>query len=943
MGGELLINDLVIREQSIVASSMAVAATDSNTVVVFEGRGPLDRQGVFARVLGTEGQTTTPSFRVNSTIRGDQFSPAVSANDDGNFVVAWAGRGPGDKQGVFFQRLDSTGTAVGGETLVNETTGGRQSEPALAIASDGSFVVAWSGVGEGDVSGIFLRRFDASGTPIGGEILVNTTTADQQVEPAIAFDSTGGFVVGWSSRHQDGSDWGLFGQRFDATAMPVGEEFQWNSTTENSQQSVTLAADPDGGIVAAWQSRAQDGDGWGVVARQLAADGTTLGSEVVLNNTTVGQQRDVSLAIAEDGQWLAAWTTGTTDGAGWEVEARSFTADATAEGDAFAVNRETAGANSGLQYRPSVAIAGDDAFIAWSGAGESDRRAIYLQVYEVDLVDDGPQQSPDLAAIADQTSDVNMQFEFTVTATDPNSRDTLTFTLDPDNRPETATIEQTDNQTAIIRWTPTPLEAGQTFSFRVLVTDDGNSPLSDSEDFSVTVGASDAANLVGFAEALANANAQFFGAVWNQTSTDQRELFDDGGQFLPFVDVTNADRSLNQAAADNNIEVADLPVWVFADGTRLEGVQSLQSIAAASGIAIPASNTPSLAPLPDDTLLVGSPLHVPLDGYDPNGGPLTYTVTTDNAGVTAEILTGNRSARINVAGYGDLVFELFEQRATRATDRFIELADDGFYEDIIFHRIINGFIIQGGDPNGTGTGGSTLGDFDDQFDVDLQHNRTGLLSFAKSTDDTNDSQFFITEGDGSSLRNLDFNHSIFGILSEGEAVREAISNTAVSGPASSPRPINDIVMEGVEIFQDNENATLLLRAADGVSGPVNVTVTVNDQNGNTFERTFEVTVSDDTINGRPFLGDIAPVSVAVNTAAQIQLTATDVEGDPVVFSAVRRGTVNYTFDVSDTGLLTVTPPTDFVGTLEIEARVRREVPTSATDFDAQLITITVGG
>jgi len=489
VGGELLVNDPVIGEQSIVASSTAVAATDASTIVVFEGKGPIDRQGVFAEVLTTDGQTTAPSFRVNSTIRGDQSSPAIGADDEGNFVIAWAGRGLGDKGGVFFQRFSSTGTAIGGETLVNETTGGKQSEPAIAVASDGAFVVAWSGVGVGDVSGIFLRRFDAVGTPLGGERLVNTNIADQQVDPAIAFDTTGGFVLSWSSRHQDGSDWGLFGQRFDATGMPVGVEFQWNSTTENSQQSVTLAADPDGGIVAAWQSREQDGDGWGVVARQLATDGTTLGSEVVLNNTTAGQQRDVSLAIAEDGQWLAAWTTGTTNGAGWEVEARSFRSDSTAEGDAFAVNRDTSGANSGFQYQPSVAIAGDDAFIAWAGDGEPDRRGVYLQVYEVDRVDDDPQQSPNLAPIADQTAAVNTPFEFTVTTTDPNAGDTLTFTLDPDNAPETATIEQTDNNTAIIRWTPTPQEAGQTFLFRVLVIDDGILPLSDSEDFMVTVGA----------------------------------------------------------------------------------------------------------------------------------------------------------------------------------------------------------------------------------------------------------------------------------------------------------------------------------------------------------------------------------------------------------------------------------------------------------------------
>src|SRR5690606_19222892 len=100
-----------------------------------------------------------------------------------------------------------------------------------------------------------------------------------------------------------------------------------------------------------------------------------------------------------------------------------------------------------------------------------------------------------------------------------------------------------------------------------------------------------------------------------------------------------------------------------------------------------------------------------------------------------------------------------------------------------FHRVLNNFVIQGGDPLGNGTGGSTLGDFDDQFHLDLQHNRTGVLSYAKSADDTNDSQFFITEGP---QRFLDFNHSVFGQLVEGETVRQGISNTAVVDEAGVP-------------------------------------------------------------------------------------------------------------------------------------------------------------
>src|SRR5690606_25570796 len=120
-------------------------------------------------------------------------------------------------------------------------------------------------------------------------------------------------------------------------------------------------------------------------------------------------------------------------------------------------------------------------------------------------------------------------------------------------------------------------------------------------------------------------------------------------------------------------------------------------------------------------------------------------------------------------------------RSSRAAERIIELAESGFYDDVIFHRIVNDFMIQTGDPTGTGSGVTTLGYFNDQFHPELQHVQTGLLAMAKTTDsdtnasydDTNDSQFFVTEGPS---RHLDFNHTIFGYLTEGEDVREAISN-----------------------------------------------------------------------------------------------------------------------------------------------------------------------
>jgi cyclophilin family peptidyl-prolyl cis-trans isomerase len=452
----------------------------------------------------------------------------------------------------------------------------------------------------------------------------------------------------------------------------------------------------------------------------------------------------------------------------------------------------------------------------------------------------------------------------------------------------------------------------------------------------------DQPDLVAFAKALDQAGVKYYGGAWCAHCTEQKELFEDGADFVPFIEVTNPDRTLNQIGLDNNI--SSLPTWVFPDGTRIEGAQTLETISDRSEVAIPTSSTPSLAPIDDVTVLGGSPLHIPLDGYDPNGGPLTYTISVDGSVLTGELLDGNRSMRIDAGSYGDMVYQLFEGRAERPTDRIIELAEDDFYDGILFHRVIDGFMVQGGDPTGTGSGGSTLGDFDDHFHEELQHNRIGVLSYAKSGDDTNDSQFFTTLGP---TRHLDFNHSVFGILVEGYHQLEAIGSTATG---AGDRPTFDIAMNTVDIFTDTENGVLMLSAAEGATGSAEVTVTITDGDGNFSQQTFHVDVLPDTTanggaNGGPFLEDIDPITIGFNTPAQIQLSAIDVEGDAVFYDASASGSVAYTLDVNnETGVVTVTPPTGFEGEMEVLMGVRALNGSDTSDtFDQQRVTITVEG
>lgn len=324
------------------------------------------------------------------------------------------------------------------------------------------------------------------------------------------------------------------------------------------------------------------------------------------------------------------------------------------------------------------------------------------------------------------------------------------------------------------------------------------------------------------------------------------------------------------------------------------------------------AETPNVLPIGDVELLSGSPLHISLDGFDLQHDALTFTASSsDPSLVEPTVLEANRNMVVTVEDVGVMNFQLFDNRVPRVTGQISALAAD--YSDVPFHRVIDEFVIQGGDiTNNDGTGGSSLGDFDDQFHVDLQHNRTGLLSMAKSGDDTNDSQFFVTEGP---TRFLDFNHAVFGVLVEGERVRELISNVETDG---SDTPLDPVLMDHVEIVTDTENGVLMIEAPEGASGEADVTVTVEDGPGNVASRTFHVTVVPDTLDGAPFLGEL-PATVAATTGQSATISVDggsgdlvlDAEDGPFFLDVLERGS-RLAFDYTgDDATVTADGVTDF--------------------------------
>ena len=157
----------------------------------------------------------------------------------------------------------------------------------------------------------------------------------------------------------------------------------------------------------------------------------------------------------------------------------------------------------------------------------------------------------------------------------------------------------------------------------------------------------------------------------------------------------------------------------------------------------------------------------------------------------------NRHAVIRTT-HGTIRLELLEEDAPKTTENFVTLAERGYYNGVIFHRVIKGFMIQGGDPTGTGRGGASAGGgrFDDEINPSSalyqRGYKMGTVAMANAGPNTNGSQFFIMHVDYP----LPPNYTIFGRVTEGQEVVDAIASTATD---ANDRPRTQVTMEQVTI------------------------------------------------------------------------------------------------------------------------------------------------
>ena len=350
--------------------------------------------GVHAQRFNAAGVAQGNEFRVNTETAFTQASPTVAMDADGDFVVAWLSYGQdGSSNGTYAQRYDAAGIAQGGEFRVNSVTDGPQMNPAAAMDADGDFVVIWESQ-DGSGYGIYAQRYDAEGAARGNEFRVNTTTAGSQNRAAVAMDADGDFVVVWTSGGQDGPGYGVYGQRFSAAGVAMGEEFRVNTTTAGDQYQAAVAMGPDGAFVVTWTSLDFATARYSVVVQRFDAAGVAQGPETTLGATAFNRL-DSQVTMQADGGFTVAWTSMNQDGDGNGIYAQRFDAAGVALGEAFRVNTVTA---LGQQRAALAADPDGDLVVTWDSTGQDGSgQGVFLKLLTRDGV---PKPALDLDASA---------------------------------------------------------------------------------------------------------------------------------------------------------------------------------------------------------------------------------------------------------------------------------------------------------------------------------------------------------------------------------------------------------------------------------------------------------------------------------------------------------------------------------------------------------------
>lgn len=376
-GSETIVNTTITNTED---NPSITALAGGGWIVVWEKRVASTRDTIFQQQFDADGNPVGSETTVLSTSQNDARNPQVTALDDGGWLVTYEGSGTGDTYGIFQIRYDSTGSVDSGPTLINSTTTDIQLEPHVTVLTDGGWIVAWSSYAQdGSGFGVYQQRYDRFGNAVASETQVNTTTASTQLADDVLALEDGGWIVFWSSNAQDGNQYGVYQQRYDANGDAVGSETLVNTTTDGSQLRATATLLANGGWVVVWaDSDADEDDSMGIMQQLFDADGNAVGGETKVNSTTADQQHDPSVTALSNGGWVVTWVSYDQDGDKEGIYQQIFDPDGTPFGDETLVNVTTSSSQDGAQV---TTLEDGSWVVTWFGNGPTDGAGIFQRKF----------------------------------------------------------------------------------------------------------------------------------------------------------------------------------------------------------------------------------------------------------------------------------------------------------------------------------------------------------------------------------------------------------------------------------------------------------------------------------------------------------------------------------------------------------------------------------
>jgi Ca2+-binding RTX toxin-like protein/type III secretion system FlhB-like substrate exporter len=431
VGTEILVNTATVSSQqnpriTALSGGGFVVTWDDLSQGVGGATGDASNFAVKAQVYGASGTPVGSEILVNSATTNFQGHSQITALSNGGFVVTWedlsqgVGGTTGDPSGlaVKAQVYTASGAPVGSEILVNTATLNIQGDPHITTLSNGGFVVSWTdesagvggATGDADVQAVKAQVFAANGTPVGGEILVNTATAGMQLHAQITSLSGGGFVVTWEDNSQgvggatgDFSDTAVKAQVFAAGGSPVGGEILVNTATLSEQFRPQITALSNGGFVVTWEDDSQgfggatnDTNGSAIKAKVFAAGGTPVSGEILVNSATDSNQQVPQITALSGGGFVVTWQDdslgvggATGDTSQTAVKAQIFTAAGVPVGSEILVNTATLNSQDGPRI---TALSGGGFVVTWEdfsqgvggATGDTSGTAVKAQAFAAD-------------------------------------------------------------------------------------------------------------------------------------------------------------------------------------------------------------------------------------------------------------------------------------------------------------------------------------------------------------------------------------------------------------------------------------------------------------------------------------------------------------------------------------------------------------------------------